>query len=79
MLKNLKKNQKQAKSSSFSVAMATIIIPSIFFLSIMIDLDDTIILISYMTWFDDFLVIKMLKNLKKHQNRQNHPLFPLPW
>ena len=33
----------------------------------MIDLDNTIILICYMTWFDDFLVIKMLKNLKKRQ------------
>ena len=67
MLKNLKKHQKQAKSSSFSVAMATIITPSKLFLLIMIDLDNTIILICYMTWFDDFLVIKMLKNLKKRQ------------
>ena len=67
MLKNLKKHQKQAKSSSFSVAMATITTPSNIFLLIMIDLDYTIILICYMTWFDDFLVIKMLKNLKKRQ------------
>ncbi len=47
--------------------MATVTTPSKFFPSIMIDLDNTIILICYMTCFDYFLVIKMLKNLKKRQ------------
>ena len=58
------------KILSFSVAMATVTTPSKNFLLIMIALDNTIILICYMTWFDDFLVIKMLKNLKKRQKMQ---------